>query len=170
MKILPNSILFFRYSNPIGLGILISFDKAPLLVPFGVSKGYLIGVNLHWVPRDQRKKFFKFVYLRYKKHTSTLTSKSALEKFPMILYNEMKSLKSFKHGLEAIRKYIVSRITKLSVIPETEYPNIFTTPYRARIVYKSKGYIDSKSSKSKTSPKSIITKSTKSVTKKQIRK
>jgi hypothetical protein len=152
------------------MGKLDVFDKSPLVVPLGISIGYLIGINLHWIEKTERKKFFKFAYLRYQKAISKITSKSALAKFPFVLYTEMKKLKTFQKGLGAIRKYIISRITSLIEVPESEYPNIFTTKYRARFAYKDKGYVDAKSAKKKIVPKTIVTKPVQHVTKKQVKK
>lgn len=154
MKIKVSELYFFRYNNPKGLGKLIAFDKAPLLCPIGVKDGYLLGVNLHWIVKTERKKFWKFVLLRWEKHAKG-KSEAVMRKFPLVLYEEMKRLKTFKHGLVAIRKYIISRITKLMEVPETEYPNIFTPKYKARKVYLKDDYKGQVRDKARTAPKDI---------------
>jgi hypothetical protein len=169
MKISLNKLYYFRYNNPKGLGVLPVFDRAPLVCPIGVKDGFFLGVNLHWVEKTQRKKFFKFIQLRFEKHTKDL-SKTKIKNFPMILYKEMKTLKTFAKGLGAIRKYIIKRMTKVTEVLETEYIHIFTPKYRSRFAYKSKGYVDSAKTKAKTTTKDIKKGSKNLITKKQQRK
>lgn len=146
MKVRVDRVYSFRYSKPKGKEnrTLAAFDAAPLLIPFGIKDGFLIGVNLHWIKASERKKTFKFIINRYERMGEEGV---ANEKIPLLLYRDMQILKSLKPALKAIRKYFVEgkhKITKFTEIDPKDYDKIFKPKYRARFKYRKKNYKDAK--------------------------
>ena len=46
------TILFFEYEAKDQTMI---FDQKPLIIVFGISNGYVLGLNFHWIPMKARK-------------------------------------------------------------------------------------------------------------------
>lgn len=117
------SMILFRYKNPkTPLKKLRFFDAAPNPIIIEVSKGYILGLNLHWVPTKFREVILKFVIKQNKMRIKSN------KRFNL----EFQPLKEFlkRNGLYniCIKKYIVSRITGLQYIKYSDWKHIANLP------------------------------------------
>lgn len=117
------SMVLFKYPNPkTPMKQLKFFDSVPLPIIIDIQKGYLLGINLHWVPSKFREVILKFVIKQ-----NTLRIKQN-KRFDL----DFQPLKEFlkRNGLYhiCIKKYIVNRIVGLQYIKYTDWKNIASLP------------------------------------------
>ena len=96
------------------------WDKYPLVVCLGVQGGYMMGLNLHYIPPKSRQ-----IYLeRLLRHatTDTITNKTRLN----LDWNKIKRLPFSKH---MIKTYLANRVIgSLEEVKPSEWINIIYMP------------------------------------------
>jgi len=113
-KFKPGSLLTFTYN---ALHKEHKFDKKPLIVCLGFakprgkikSKKYIYGLNLHWLPQNQRVLLASLIV-------------EMLNKKPDLEYEDIKPLLKKFEGSPILRMYVVRRISqKIMKLPKDIY-------------------------------------------------
>lgn len=111
---LQGSLLFFKYDAK---DKEQTYDETPLVLVLGTSRGYMLGLNFHWLPYQKR------IWLidRILEHSKgTLRRQNRL----LFTYEDFKPLMKSVHYQPCIRLYIFKRISKKGVvIPSSELKN-----------------------------------------------
>lgn len=133
-----NKLYTFRYSAKTEGKILV-YDKVPLIFILDVREKSILGMNFHWIkPAKLRLEFFDEVRAIMAK-THMVAKK--LERMRLTYRLLLKP--KYRLGLQAIRMYYIDNITSLKMIPEKQWDVVIgISQYRARFVYKEKGYKD----------------------------
>jgi len=148
------SKIYYFFYHAKGEGELEVYDKNPLVIPLdiymktiknGETNKYLLAVNFHWIKNTkQRQLIFNHILSIYGNSSIKISTsnKSVNIKKLRLLYQNIKSDPYLKPCLNAIRLYIVDRITSLKIVPMKYYPLLFTKAslLRARFAYKTKDY------------------------------
>ncbi|CAL9998302.1 DNA end protector [Vibrio phage K567] len=96
------------------------WDKFPCVVCLGVSKGYMLGLNLHYIPPKEREKFMERI-LRYA-NTKTVSNKTKL----IIDWGRVKNMKFSKH---MVKLYILKRVKgSLEEVKPADWFNVIHMP------------------------------------------
>lgn len=102
----PGNVLFYKYDAKDKTQV---YDKTPLVLVLRVSRTYMLGLNLHWLPYqkrawlvDQMLRISKFDMKRGKKIRFT--------------YEDFKPLQKSVHYQPCIRLYIRKRISERGVL------------------------------------------------------
>lgn len=105
----PGNMLFYRYDAKDKEKV---YDKTPLIIVLWKTKGYVLGLNLHWCPIPLRKIFLKAVF--------KINSKNIKDGLPLHIDYKMVKPLIVNLGLSPIiRMYIFSRISvKGLVVPQ----------------------------------------------------
>lgn len=134
-----NDLYFFRYkAKGAETGKLHAYDKAPLVIFLSIGRGHHIGINLHWIPRGQRRAFLDTVLKVSKK----VGKGSRRRIVPRIYYETVKTHPQLrKIALFALRSYLTPRMSNVQRIPVEFWDKVLGNPrYRSRKAYKRKGY------------------------------
>ena len=120
------NLYYFRY-RPKGAedGSLHEYDRSPLVIFLDVQGKHALGVNLHWIPKSERLAFVKIVWDMADK-IGTGTRKKIV---PRLLYKTVKhNPRLAKIALNAIRSYIIPRISGMKVIPPEHWNKVLGNP------------------------------------------
>lgn len=105
------TILFFEYEAKDQTMI---FDQKPLIIVFGISNGYVLGLNFHWIPMKARKTLIEYIIKINIKNNSI---KVPLE----FKYKDFKKMLKIPDFRLATRIYIRNRMSKNGVIIDPKY-------------------------------------------------
>lgn len=117
-KFQPGRIIFFKYNAK---NQEDTFDKTPLVMVLRVSKGYMLGINFHWLPMPHRVVLIK--------HILKINKRNIKNNVPLeFSYQQMKPF-LIKFGYApVIRLYIRKRISDNGVlIPDDQLMNVART-------------------------------------------
>lgn len=103
--------------DPKGKGILKVYDRRPLIFILAKVGGIILGLNLHWIARNERTRFVDSVI---EIMNQTEKGKGGKSKRLRLVYSMLKQPK-FRSGLNAIRKYYVSRCSSITEIPKKKW-------------------------------------------------
>lgn len=110
----PGTLLFYKYDAK---DKQQTYDSTPLVLVLGVSKGYMLGLNFHWLPYQKRL----WLVDRILEHSEQQIRKNNRIAFR---YEDFKPLMKSVHYQPCIRLYIMKRISKNGVvIPGSELKN-----------------------------------------------
>lgn len=105
------NMIFFKYSAKYKE---LPYDRTPLIFVLKRSKGYTLGINLHWCPIPLRIIFTKLIM--------KLNSSNIKKNKPIVISYEMVKPLIYKLGLgPTIRLYINSRMSSKGLVVEPEY-------------------------------------------------
>jgi hypothetical protein len=143
-----NEIYFFHYMSELAKQKKIHvFDRAPLVIFLDLERkdGKVLGINLHWIPRQFRRTFVQLVNDFFTEEMIQSGKKRPSPYFPRLFYQTIKSKTLFKRmSYMAIRLYFLSNIKDVVPIPREWWDTLFTSKmpkrFRSRFVYKSKNY------------------------------
>lgn len=128
-----NKLYFFRYNNPATPNLPV-WDKAPLVIPLEVKGNSMLGVNIHWIPREQRREFMEFLI----EYFGVNDSNTLRRKKVRILYESLKRGK-VRWALVAIRRYHINRITSMREVPKDRWDRVLKLPqYKSKLQYQSR--------------------------------
>lgn len=114
----PGNFLIYKYNAKDKKRV---FDKTPLVFVLRVSKSYMLGLNLHWLPLGLRKTFVKIIF---KLNSSNIRKSKPLE----VDYYQLKPFLKKFGMVPVIRLYIKSRISQQVVkIPNENIVEICQT-------------------------------------------
>lgn len=111
MSLKFTSIYAFRYNNPSTKNLPV-WDRAPLVIFFGITKTSAIGINIHWIPAPFRKQFIGMLL----EAAERITKGKKTKIIPRFYYDMLKNSK-FAFARKAVRRYHVSRITSIQELP-----------------------------------------------------
>lgn len=147
----------FRYvAKGFQEGTLDEYDASPLTIVLDIytkqrksdkkTVSYMLGINLHWLNKNQKKKIWQYLNEKYFDAATRITKRSTYQKIRkfQLLYSHIKSDATLKPILanNALRLYIIKRMSTVKVIPMKFYPLMFTTSaesLKARFVKQPKG-------------------------------
>lgn len=133
VKLSSTNIYVFRY-RAAGHGKLAIYDRAPLVIPLDIQRKSMLCINVHWIPAAQREPFIKLVLSMAEKTRGG-------KKLPRLLYDLVKRDRRFKFAMNAIRRYHISNISNLQMVPSELWDGILRVGrYKARFAKKEKGY------------------------------
>ncbi|AGN30381.1 DNA end protector protein [Vibrio phage nt-1] len=96
------------------------WDKFPCILCLGQQKGYMLGLNLHYIPPKEREKFLTTL-LRYA-NTKTVSNSTRL----VIDWGRVKNIKFSKH---MVKLYIMKRIKgSLEEVKPHDWYNVIHMP------------------------------------------
>ncbi|AJT61155.1 DNA end protector during packaging [Vibrio phage phi-ST2] len=96
------------------------WDKFPCIICLGVEKGYMLGLNLHYIPPKDREKFLT-ILLRYAT-TKTVSNTTRLS----VDWGRVKNIKFSKH---MVKLYILKRIKgSLEEVKPHDWYNVIHMP------------------------------------------
>ena len=96
------------------------WDKFPCILCLGVNKGYMLGLNLHYIPPKEREKFIERL-LRYA-NTKTVSNQTRL----IIDWGRVKNIKFSKH---MVKLYILKRVKgSLEEVKPADWFNVIYMP------------------------------------------
>jgi hypothetical protein len=108
---LAGNLLFYRYDAKFKEN---TYDKTPLVMVLRRSKGYMLGLNFHWIPVPLRLTLMKLILMINKDNIKRGN--------PIHVSYQMLKPFILKMGLvPVIRLYIFSRISRRGVVVPTEY-------------------------------------------------
>lgn len=111
------SIYFFKY-NPKLKEKLPFWDTRPLMIPLRTSSTRTLGLNVHWVPQQFRRKLIE--------HLLKLSVKIRGEKkFARMTYTLLKNNRGLRPALNGVRLYINSRVSDVTVIQRDKVQDFF---------------------------------------------
>ena len=90
------------------------YDFTPFTIVLGVSKSYMLGINLHWCPIKMRLSLINWIFKRNKQNIKNNKPLS-------ISYQDLKGILRSKAYRPIIRCYIIKRMSKRSVLIPYEY-------------------------------------------------
>jgi hypothetical protein len=106
------------------------YDMYPLFLPLEIKGRTMICVNLHWIPGALRNKFVQVII--------EMRNKCINESLFHLWYRTIKFQPPLHFALGAIRKYYMSNMTNVKIVPDTwEMLTITSTLYKARYMQKS---------------------------------
>lgn len=111
-----SSIFYFRYLNPSTKNIQI-WDTAPIVIPLLITARHMLAINLHWIRPQLRNKFITLALKLSQRAHLTMSEKT----LPRVYLNTIKN-SNLKFGMQAIRRYHLSRIAQLHEIPPNLWP------------------------------------------------
>lgn len=103
---LPGDMYMFTYS-PIHRDTLPYYDKFPLVFPFSVKRGYMTGINLHYV--DPRTRLLILTELMKHRTTNGLTDKTRLR----ITWKALKAMAKFPQIAKCVKMYHVGHVKSM---------------------------------------------------------
>lgn len=109
--ITDGTILYFEYSAKDQTEI---FDLKPLIIVFGISKGYILGLNFHWIPMEHRKKLVEQII---EVNTKNKKIQTPLE----FHYEDFKPLLKNIVFRKSVRLYIRKRMSQNGVVIDPKY-------------------------------------------------
>jgi len=109
-QIRPGSLMSYHYS-PITKDLPF-WDKNPTVILLWKTKRHALGINLHFVPVQMRKVILKFLL---KINSSNIRNNRPLQ----ANYKDFKGLLKKLNATVCIRKYLIRRIGKQIVIPNS---------------------------------------------------
>lgn len=136
-KINMGSLYFFRY-DPVWKHKLHQYDRAPLVIPLEPPSTYggkmWLGINTHWLPAKIRIPFILLV-LRLGEEQMI---RGRQVKVVRLLYAAVKNSPQLRVGLQAIRKYYLSKMSVVREFPPESWTKIDPSlgAYKPRKVYK----------------------------------
>lgn len=105
-SITDGTLLYFEYDAKDKNMI---FDMKPLIIVFGISKGYILGLNFHWIDMEARKKLVE--------HIIKINIKNKKIQTPLkYTYKDFKPLLKYEVYRRAVRLYIRKRTSLNCVI------------------------------------------------------
>ena len=110
-NIVDGSIIYFEYDAKDQNAV---FDMKPLIIVFGISRGYILGLNFHWIPMKSRKELVEFIIklnIKNKKIQTPLT----------FTYKDFKPLLKNIAFRRAVRLYIRKRTSLNGIIIDPKY-------------------------------------------------
>lgn len=111
---LSGSILHFQYDAK---DKTQTYDKTPLVLVLGTNRGYLLGLNLHWLPFNKRE----WLVDKILEHSKTQIKKKNRVVFS---YEDFRPLMESVDFQPCVRVYIRKRISVRGVvIPPHEFKN-----------------------------------------------
>jgi len=113
----------FSY-KPIGLGKLSVYDRKPLIFILDISGGILLGLNIHWIPRNQRQAFIDNVEEIMGKTVIKANGKRERIKLIYTLLKERR----FKNGMQAVRKYYLNHCSAIQEVAKTKWNQVLGIP------------------------------------------
>lgn len=119
MKLNYNSMYSFKY-KPKGIDTLPIYDAHPMIFILDVNSRYILGLNIHWVPKAYRKEFIEEVSQIISK-TKIINKKFQRARLTYILLKKPK----YRKALQGLRKYLISNITNLYEIHQRSWPRTF---------------------------------------------
>lgn len=136
-KINLGSMYFFRY-DPVWKLKLHAYDRAPLVIPLEPPSTYggkmWLGINIHWLPAKIRVPFVLLVL----KLSEEKVVRGRSVKIVRLLYETVKNHPQLRPGLNAIRKYYLSRMSVVREFPPESWTKIDPNfgPYKPRKIYR----------------------------------
>lgn len=125
----------FRYKAK-GEGYLDRYDKSPLIFILDIQGDIILGINIHWIPKNQRQDF-----INRAEEIIGKTQKIGKKYQRMRLMYQMLKEPKFRNGLQAVRKYITSNMTLIKPIPRAKWEIVLDIKkYRMRIAKKNENY------------------------------
>lgn len=103
---LPGSLIFFKYDAK---DKEQTYDKTPLVLVLGISGGYMLGLNFHWLPYQKRL----WLVERVLEHSKGELKRKNRIRFT---YEDFKPLMKSVHYQPCIRLYIFKRISPRGVV------------------------------------------------------
>lgn len=99
---------------------LAYWDKFPCVLCLGLHKGYMLGLNLHYIPPKEREKFLERI-LRYA-NTKTVTNSTKL----IVDWGRVRNIKFSKH---MVKLYILKRVKgSLEEVKPHDWYNVIHMP------------------------------------------
>ncbi len=113
--------LFFFLYDPKYKETLPYWDKFPLVIPFGVEADSFIGLNLHYLPINDRKKLLDFL-LKQK-------TKKSNRQYMSISYSLLKAAAQTDHYKPCVKRYLKSHLrSRLVKVDQAEWENVAVLP------------------------------------------
>lgn len=103
---LPGTLLFYQYDAKDKTQM---YDKTPLVLVLGTKRGYMLGLNFHWLPYQKRL----WLVDRVLEHSKSEIRKKNRIRFT---YQDFKPLMKSVHYQPCIRVYIRRRISPRGVV------------------------------------------------------
>lgn len=105
------TVLYFEYSAKDTDSV---YDMKPLIIVFGISRGYVLGLNFHWIEMEHRKKLVEHIIkVNTKNNRIQVPLKFHYKDFKPLLRDE-----AFRH---AVRLYIRKRMSLNGVVIDPKY-------------------------------------------------
>lgn len=105
------TVLYFEYSAKDTDSV---YDMKPLIIVFGISRGYVLGLNFHWIEMEHRKKLVEYIIkINTKNNRIQVPLKFHYKDFRPLLRDE-----TFRH---AVRLYIRKRMSLNGVVIDPKY-------------------------------------------------
>jgi len=128
----------FRY-DPKNKNTLSFFDETPLVIPFdfkdGVDSLGFLGINLHFIPRYQRKAVIQYFI---KKNPEQVMKQGKID---ISYVQDLKNNPKFKYVYYCIRHYLLDHVRGgFYVIPQEDYINVIDL-YSGKYIGKSESEI-----------------------------
>ena len=110
-NIVDGSIIYFEYNAKDQESV---FDMKPLIIVFGISRGYILGLNFHWIPMESRKELVEYII---KLNTKNKKIQTPLE----FTYKDFKPLLKKNVFRRSVRLYIRKRTSLNGIIIDPKY-------------------------------------------------
>lgn len=105
------SILYFEY-NPKDTSVI--YDFKPLIIVFGISRGYVLGLNFHWIEMESRKELVEYII--------NINTKNKKIQVPLEFhYEDFKPLLKNPVFKRSVRLYIRKRMSLNGVVIDPKY-------------------------------------------------
>lgn len=109
--ITDGTIVYFEYDAKDQTAV---FDMKPLIIVFGISRGYVLGLNFHWIPMEHRKKLVSYII--------EINTKNKRIKTPLVFhYKDFKPLLKDTVFRKSVRLYIRRRMSTNGVVIDPKY-------------------------------------------------
>lgn len=101
--------------------VLPYYDKFPIVIPFGVENDSFIGLNLHYLPVEERRKLLTFLMGHKTKKTT--------REYMNISYRALVASSHVESVKPCIHKYLKSHLrSRLVKISHEEWENVIALP------------------------------------------
>lgn len=105
------TILYFEY-NPKDTNAV--YDFKPLIIVFGISRGYVLGLNFHWIEMESRKELVEYII--------KINTKNKKIQVPLEFhYEDFKPLLKNPVFKRSVRLYIRKRMSLNGVVIDPKY-------------------------------------------------
>jgi hypothetical protein len=109
-----DSLYNFRYEDPKTKPHV--WDRNPVVFILDITKKSMLGVNIHWIPKDYRADFIDEI-------ASIITKSKSKHEKARLTYMLLKKPK-YKRALLGIRRYIISRMKGVTEIPKKKWDKV----------------------------------------------